>query len=339
MTEKITVLSFVNFSETHLDKLRAVSPRLDIQQQTGAAFGDLPSDLCQRANVLYGWGRHLDEAHRFPNLNWIQAHSAGTDRLLGSPVWTSEVIITNLNGVAAVTMAEHALMLLLAFRWKLPRMLHFQRRAEWPHNRWEKFTGPELRGSTLGIVGYGAVGRELARQAQGLGVRVLAVNSSGERSHYTGYSLPGTGDAAARIPEEIYATDRLPEMLPRCDYVVLLTPLTPETRGLFGLKTFAAMKSSAVFINLARGALVDEAALVEALRQKFIAGAGLDVFDPEPLPADSPLWGLDNVIISPHVSANTPAYNDRASDLFAENLRRYLSDRPLINLVEREKGY
>ncbi len=339
MTDKITVLSFVNFSEAHLDKLRAISPRLDIRQQTGVVFDDLPPDLQNRAQILYGWGRHFDEAHRFPRLQWIQAHSAGTDRLLDSPVWAGKAVITNLNGVAAVTMAEHALMLMLSFRWRLPRMLHFQGRAEWPKNRWDEFSAPDLRDSTLGIVGYGAVGRELARQAHGLGMRVLAVNSSGERTHYAGYSLPGTGDAAARIPEEIYPVTRLREMLTRCDYVVLLTPLTPATRGMFGLKTFAAMKESAIFINLARGALVDEGALVEALRQKFIAGAGLDVFDPEPLPADSPLWALNNVIISPHVSANTPNYDDRASDLFAENLRRYLSGRPLINLVEREKGY
>lgn len=337
--EPITVLSFQRFTDAQLDKLRAVSPRLDVQQRTNAAVDDLPAALRHRAEILYGWGKPLYEAHHFPRLKWIQTHSAGIDDLLDKPVWSSDVILTTANGVHPVPMVEHALAMMLTFRWNLRRMFAFQEKGEWPKDRWDKFARPELRGSTLGIIGYGAIGRELARQAHTLGMRLLAVNRSGQRHLYRGFSIPNTGDPDAALPEQIYPTTALLKMLPECDYVVVLAPLTPETRHLFDAEAFAAMKTSAFFFNLARGGLVDEEALVAALRQGQIAGAGLDVFEEEPLPPASPLWRIDNVIISPHVSGFTLQYDDRASDLFAENLRRYLNGEPLLNLVDKERGY
>lgn len=337
--EKITLLSLVAFTETQLDKLRAVSPRLEVQQMTGASFEEAPEALRQRVEILYDSNHILTKAHHLPRLKWVQTHSAGVDFLLDQPIWQSQVLLTSLNGVHAVPMAEHALALMLALRWRLPTMGHLQRRREWPKDRWGAFSRPELRGSTVGIVGYGAIGRELARQAQALGMRVLAVNRSGQRQPQRGFSQPGIGDPEAAIPERIYGTARLKAMLPECDYVVGLIPLTPDTRHLFGAEAFACMKPSAFFFNLGRGAVVDEAALVEALRQGQIAGAGLDVFETEPLPLESPLWQMEEVIISPHVAGFSPCYDDRASDLFAENLRRYLAGEPLLNLVDRERGY
>lgn len=337
--EQITLLSLVRFTGDQLDKLRAVSPRLDVQQKTDASFDDLPVDLGDRVEILYGWGKPLDDAHRYPRLKWIQAHSAGIDYLLDKPIWQSQVILTTLNGVHSVPITEHTLAMMLAFRWKLRQMFDCQARSEWPKGRWEKFVTPELRGSTLGIVGYGAIGRELARQTRAMGMRVLAVNRSGQRRRYEGFSEPGIGDPEATIPEQIYPTGRLFEMLPHCDYVVILAPLTPETHHLFGARAFACMKATAFLFNLARGGLVDEAALVEALGRGQIAGAGLDVFEKEPLPSDSPLWRMENVIISPHVSGFTPKYDDRATDLFAENLGRYLAGELLLNQVDRERGY
>lgn len=339
--EPITVLCLLRFTEAQLNKLRAVSPRLIVEQRTDAALSDLPAELRQRVEILYGFNETFQQAHHFPRIKWLQAHTAGVDYLRDRPVWQSEVLITTLNGVHATPMAEHALAMMLAFRWRLPLMGQLQRRMEWPHGRWTLFARPELRGSTLGIVGYGAVGRELARLAQEFGLRVLAVNRSGRRQPYRGFSQPGIGDPAAAIPAEIYPTGRLGEMLPQCDYVVSVMPLTPETHHLFNAAAFARMKQSAYFFNLGRGAIVDEPALVNALQQAQIAGAGLDVFEEEPLPPQSLLWQVDveRLIISPHVSGFTPAYDERATDLFAENLRRYLAGEPLLNLVERERGY
>lgn len=334
-----TILSLVEFTEAQLNKLRAVSPAIEVQQITDAAVDDVPESLRERVEILYGVGEPLFEAHRYPQLKWIQAHSAGINMLLDKPIWQSPVLLTTANGVHPTPMAEYALALMLAFRWNVPVMFKLSARQNWPSDRWQMFSGPELRGSTLGIVGYGAVGRELARLAHALGMRVLAVNRSGRRTPYRGYSQAGLGDPAASLPERIYATAQLAEMLPQCDHVVVLAPYTEETHHLFRAETLAHLKPTAFFYNLARGGLVDEAALVEALRQGQIAGAGLDVFEQEPLPPDSPLWHLDNVIMSPHISGFTPHYDDRASDLFAENLRRYLNGDPLLNLVERERGY
>ncbi len=340
MAHQVTLLSLVGFTEPQLNKLRAVSPRLDVQQITDASFDNLPPELRNRIEIIYGWGRHFDGIHHLPALKWVQTHSAGINYLLDTPLWQSQTQLTTANGIHPVPMAEHALAMMLAFRWNLPVMFRLQGQSTWPKGRWDLFARPELRGSVLGIVGYGAIGRELARQAQALGVRVMALNRSGQRSPYQGaLAQPGIGDPEALIPEKIYPTSGLLEMLPHCDYVVVLVPFTPETHHLFKAEAFATMKPSAFFFNLARGGLVDEAALIEALRQAQIAGAGLDVFEEEPLPATSPLWEIDNVIISPHVSGFTPHYDERATDLFAENLRRYLAGEPLLNLVEREKGY
>jgi phosphoglycerate dehydrogenase-like enzyme len=333
-------VSLVQFTEAQLDKLRAVSPQLDIHQYPHTPPADLPPDLQPQVDILYGWGKPAGHIETLPRLKWLQAHSAGVDYLADTPLWQNdEIIVTSLNGIHAVPMAEHALAMMLAFRWKLPAMLAYQRQGTWVENRWEAFAGPELRGQTIGIVGYGAVGREVARQAGALGMRVLAVNSTGQRQPARGYSEPGVGDPEAALPERIYPSRRLLEMLPLCDYVVVLAPLTPQTHYLIGAGALVAMKTSAILINLARGPLVDETALIESLREGEIAGAALDVFEQEPLPVDSPLWRMPNVIVSPHVSGFTYLYDERASRLFAENLDRYIRHQPLLNLVDKERGY
>ncbi len=337
--EKITLLSTVGFTEAQLDKLRAVSSRVEVIQHQDKSCDDLPPGLAEKVRILYGWSGPVREAHRFPRLEWLQTHSAGVDFLLGRPVWQSQVLITTLSGVHAVPIAEYLLAMILAFRWRLPAMRHYQARSEWVRGRWSVFAGPELRGSTLGVIGYGSIGRELARLGHAMGMRVLAANRSGRRLSQRGYRLPGTGDPQATIPEKIYPTGQFLEMLPQCDYVAVLAPLTAETRHMIGAEALARMKAGAFLFNAGRGALIDEAALIDALRNGSIAGAGLDVFETEPLPPDSPLWQMENVIISPHVSGFTLQYDERASDLFAENLRRYLDGEALLNLVDREKGY
>lgn len=336
---QLTLFSSINFTEAQLDKLRTVSDTIEVHQLPDTPVADIPEDLRNRINILYGWGKSVVEAHLCPNLDWLQTHSAGVDALLNTPVWQSPVKISTMNGIHGIPMAEFALTMMLAFRWKLPTIRRFQHQAEWVTERWETFAGPELRGLTLGIIGYGAIARELARQVTGLGVRVLAVNRSGQRQPDRGFREPGTGDPEAGLPETIYPTAELLTMLPQCDYVVVLAPSTAESYHLINAAALAAMKPTAVLINLARGALVDEAALVNALQQQHIAGAALDVFETEPLPADSPLWQFENVIVSPHVSGFTPHYDERASELFAENLRRYLNGEPLLNRVERARGY
>ncbi len=322
---KTTVVSLGQFTEAQLDSLKAVSPQLEILQYPHANPADIPPEVQPQVEILYGWGPAVGHTEALPGLKWLQAHSAGIDFLVDTPIWQrDDIAITTLNGIHAVPMAEHAMAMILAFRWKLPLMLACQRQAVWPENRWQTFAGPELRGQTIGIVGYGAVAREVARQAKALGMRVLAVNRTGQRQPARGYLEPGLGDPEAAIPERIYPTRRMLQMLPLGDYVVVLAPLTPHTRHLIGAGALVAMKDSAVLINLARGPLVDEAALIESLREEEIAGAALDVFEQEPLPDDSPVAHAQRHYLAARGRVHF-LYDERASRLFAENLQRYLN--------------
>jgi phosphoglycerate dehydrogenase-like enzyme len=221
-------------------------------------------------------------------------------------------------------------------------MVEWQARGTWPpdEQRWPLFVPTEIRGATLGIIGYGSIGRELARIAKtAFGMSVVACKRDPSLRRDTGYCPPGTGDPEGLLPEAWLSPHELPALLARSDVVVMCAPATPETAAMIGAAGLAAMKPTAYFINVGRGATVDEAALAQALAERRIAGAAVDVFAQEPPPPGHPLFGLDGVIVSPHVSGFIPSYDDRCADLFADNLRRYLAGAPLLNLVDRAKGY
>jgi phosphoglycerate dehydrogenase-like enzyme len=231
---------------------------------------------------------------------------------------------------------------LLALAHRVPRMVEWRARGGWPDDleRWPLFVPVEVRGATLGIIGYGSIGRELARITRtAFGMTVLACKRDPRRREDAGYALPGTGDPAGAFPEAWYPPEKVDELLARSDVVVMCAPLTPATRQMIGARELAAIKPGAFFVNVGRGATVDEAALAQALRAGRLAGAAVDVFAEEPPPRGHPLYALDNVIVSPHVSGFLPSYDDKCADLFAENLRRFLAGRPLLNLVERALGY
>jgi phosphoglycerate dehydrogenase-like enzyme len=232
--------------------------------------------------------------------------------------------------------------MLLALAHRVPRMVEWQGRGGWPpdERRWPLFVPTEVRGATLGIIGYGSIGRELARIARmAFGMAVLACKRDPTRRADDGYCLPGTGDPEGRIPDEWLPPAGLPDLLARSDVVVMCAPLTRETRGLIGARELRAMKPTAYFINVGRGDTVDEAALAAALAGGRLAGAAVDVFSQEPPPAGHPLYALDNVMLSPHVSGFLPSYDEKCVELFAENLRRYLAGAALLNLVDRARGY
>ncbi|MCB0164085.1 MAG: hypothetical protein KDI79_07665, partial [Anaerolineae bacterium] len=221
-----TIFSSINFTEAQLDKLRAVSDTVEVHQLPDTSVAEIPEALRNRINILYGWGKMVVDAHLCPNLDWLQTHSAGVDALLSTPVWQSQVKISTMNGIHAIPMAEFALTMILAFRWKLPTIRRLQQQVEWETERWQTFAGPELRGQTLGLIGYGAIARELARQVTALGMRVVAMNRSGQRQPDRGFREPGTGDPQAVLPETLYPTSELLTMLSQCDYVVVLAPST-----------------------------------------------------------------------------------------------------------------
>ncbi len=344
--ETIEVLSTLRFSDELLDQMRAVSPRLHIHQQTCHNASEVATALTDHpeTEILYSFHLPQNALELAPRLRWLQLHSAGINHILDHPIMKREladardVAVTTVSGIHATPIAEYVFASILAHRWRVPMWTQCQREARWPSGRWNLYARPELRDSTLGIVGYGSIGREVGRLGKAFGMKVLALRRSPGQAK-EGYASEHTGDREGTIPDRFFAPDELREMLPECDYVVVALPLTPETEHLIGEAELEAMKPSAYLVNIARGAIVDEAALVQALRQGHIAGAGLDVFEREPLPDESPLWSMDSVLISPHVAGFTPRYDERATALFVENLGRYLSGEPLLNLVDKTRGY
>ncbi len=336
--EKIRVLVTVNLPAMMIQKLAEISPRLEVIQHEARTPEEVRPHL-QGVEVLYTW-RAIPRPEEAPDLRWVQLHSAGADDIISTPLYQqTEVRFTTVSGIHAVTMAEYVLAQMLAFAHHLPHMLEDKAARSWPQNRWERYLPHELRESTLGIVGYGSIGREVARLGAAFGMQVLAVKRSIRELADSSYILPGVGDPEGDIPDRFYPPEALHSFLGACDYVVLTVPLTPATHHLIDGPALAAMKKTAVLINVARGPVVDEQALVEALVAGQIRGAALDVFEVEPLPEDSPLWQAPNLIISPHISGFSSRYNERAADVFATNLARYVAGDPLLNQVDRERGY
>jgi len=332
----LNVLVTMRFDQAQLDRLRAVSPDISVSQ------ADPDTADYAKTHVLYA-GAPPRDLSRAPALRWVQLHMAGVNALADHPLYTQTALpLTTTSGVHAATIAEYAVTMLLALAHRVPRMVEWQGRGGWPPDaqRWPLFVPSEVRGATLGIIGYGSIGRELARIAKSaFGMTVLAGKRDPSRRADDGYCLPGTGDPEGRLPDEWLGMGQLDALLARSDVVVLCAPLTADTRGLIGEAALRRMKRSAYFVNVGRGASVDEAALAHALRERWIAGAALDVFAQEPPPAGHPFYGLDNVILSPHVSGFLPSYDEKCSVLFALNLRRYLAGEPMLNLVDRTRGY
>jgi phosphoglycerate dehydrogenase-like enzyme len=261
---------------------------------------------------------------RMPNLRWYQQWGAGADWLLRSPETASrDWQVTNVSGIHAIQISEHILAFLLAFARGLNRAIRWQEKHEWKVPEMSEIF--ELEGKALLLVGVGAIGERTARIAAALGMRVTGVRRDPAQP--------------AEWVNVMAGPERLAELLPLADFVVITAPLTPETRGMFGVSELRAMKPSAYLINIGRGGTVQTEALVQALREGWIAGAGLDVVDPEPLPADSPLWDLPNVILTGHYSGRTPHYMERALLIFWDNLQRYKEGRPLRNVVDKQLGY
>jgi phosphoglycerate dehydrogenase-like enzyme len=324
------------FPDPLIERLRGVSPALTVTRAE-ARNADYSA-----ADVVYAGmpSRTLGQA---PRLKWVQVHMAGVDALADHPLYTqSTVALTTTSGVHAATIAEYVITVMLALAHRVPRMVEWKGRGGWPadEQRWPLFVPSEIRGATLGVIGYGSIGRELARVARtAFAMTVLACKRDPARRRDEGWALPGTGDPEGVFPEAWLSPAQLPELLARSDVVVICAPLTAETRGLIGARELGLMKPTAYLINVGRGASLDERALAQALADKRLAGAAVDVFAQEPPATGHPLYAADNVIVSPHVSGFLPSYDERCTELFAENLRRFLAGAPLLNQVDRARGY
>ena len=305
-----------------VDELAAELPELEVvrasnQDELMAAlpecevfFGRVTDQICEAA----------------PKLRWVQAPSAGVEHVPGvRALRERDIVVTNSRGAHGPSIGEHTFALLLALTRQLPLCFERQRERSWKREDIYFGGAREIRGMTMGLLGYGAIGRGVAQRAKGFELDLLAV------------------DAQAHDPrphlDEVWPPSRLPELLARSDVVVVSTPLTTETRHLLDAEAIGRMKPDAYLIVVSRGGIVDEAALVEAMQRGHLAGAALDVTEQEPLPPDSPLWDLPNIILTPHTAGASIGKERRVVEIFVDNLRRYRRGEQLVNLVDRERGY
>ena len=307
-----------------VERARHALPGVALESPVDA---DAMERMLPEAEVVLGWAITPKNFGHAKKLRWIHATAAGVRPLMFPELIASDVLVSNSRGLHAVAMAEHALGMILEFARKLHLCRDAQLQSDWAQLKlWsEPDSFRKLAGSTLGIVGLGAVGGALASRARALGMKVIAV-----RRRPTNDTL---------IADEQLPPERLGEMLERAEWVVLAAPQTGRTENLIGAPELERMRKDAVLMNLGRGALVDEPALIAALERGRIAGALLDVTVEEPLPADSPLWTMPNVIVSPHISGLSSDMWDRAMDMFVEHVHAYQAGRPLPNLVNKHEGY
>lgn len=266
-----------------------------------------------------------------PKLRWLQYPGAGVDGLRASGLLErdSRVVVTTATGIHAVTISEYAFGSMLMFNWNWSQMVRLQDSHVWAKSAgWYSLGGRELAGQSLGVVGMGSIGRRIAQMGRAFGMRVLGMRRSFHGEQISDPDL-----------DQSYPPERLRELLSQSDYVVLAVPLTAETERFIGEAELRAMKPNAYLVNIARGRVIDEQALIRALREGWIAGAGLDVAEIEPLPSNSPLYSLPNVILTPHIAGVSVHYEKRLAEVFAENLRRYRMGEPLINRFDPARGY
>ncbi len=335
----IEVLVTVPFSASAIAMLEAVSPRLKFTSLSVRKPEEIAEEIWNQTEILYT-DTLLPQLEMVPRLRWIQMNYAGVDFALEQPVVRQpEIMVTTLSGAAAPQMAEYVVMMLLSLGHRMTDLIANREKMEWPRDRWDRFAPRELRGSTVGLVGYGSIARETARLLQPFGVTVLAAKRDAMHPQDDGYTIEGLGDPAGDYFHRLYPIQALGSMLKACDFVVVSLPLTPETRGLFNAEMLKNLKPGACLIDIGRGGIIDQAALLTVLQEKRIAAAALDVFTEEPLPTNSPFWRLPNVIVTPHVAGISTQYKERAAQLFAINLQHYLNDEPLLNRFDPQKNY
>ncbi|MFJ5758653.1 D-2-hydroxyacid dehydrogenase [Neobacillus sp. NPDC093182] len=285
---------------------------------------DIWQEHLHDAEIIAGWKKGIEKECLAPQskLKWLQTWSAGVDSLPLESLESKNIIVTSANGVHAYPISESIFALMLGLTRKIHTYVKNQQEKKWHHSGIKL----EMHGKTIGIIGIGAIGKETAKIAKAFGMKVLGVRHSGKQQENV---------------DEMYTTEQLDMVLPSCDYVVVTLPLTKDTKHLFDSKKFNLMKPSAFFINIGRGEIVVEDDLITALQNVAIAGAGLDVFEQEPLSVDSPLWEMENVIITPHTAGSTEHYNQRViENILIPNLRNYISGTlPSVNPVDFSKGY
>jgi phosphoglycerate dehydrogenase-like enzyme len=280
------------------------------------------------ADIAIAWSLRPEQFRLAKKLRWIHSTAAAVHQLMFPELVESDIIVTNAREVHGPVVAEHVMALIFALAKRIPQAVRLQQKQSWGQQKiWESHPRPrEVAGATLGLIGLGSIGRAIARHAAALDMTVIAAREHPEKEIPAGV-------------QRVFASSQIDDMLALSDYVVLCAPVTPSTEGLMNAARIARMKPDAYLINVGRGPLIDETALIDALRSHQIGGAALDVFVQEPLPAESPLWNLDNLLITPHTASLTDKLWERQYALYTENLRRFVAGQPLLGLVDKRTGY
>ena len=318
-----TILVIANPAARHLRLLE------QLPAETRLAVGESPeafANLAAEANIILNGGHHAETLERVfamaPNVQWVHSLSAGVDKLLFPALKTSPVPLTNSRGVYSRSLAEWGVLAMLFFAKDVRRLLRQQAAAQW-----EQFDCLELRGQTLGVIGYGSIGQETAVRAKAFGMKIHALRRRPDLS------------ASDPVVDKSYGPDQLLDLMAASDYVLMSLPLTRGTTALVGERELRAMKKTGVLINLGRGSSLVEAGLARALQEGWIHGAALDVFETEPLAASSPLWGLQNLLLSPHSADHTDTWQDESMQFFVDNFGRWDRGEALENIVDKSAGY
>jgi phosphoglycerate dehydrogenase-like enzyme len=312
------------------ERLRRDFPALEVVHLPG--YEGLDRELPD-TEILIGWSLKPEQFLAAKKLRWIHSPAAAVHQLMIPEVVASDVQVTNATSVHGPVVAEHAIALVLALAKRLDVAARYQQQHVWAQTQmWQERPRPrEVAGATLGLIGFGAIGREVARLALALGMRLLVAREHPEKS---------PDHPIARSPDvKVFGPGDTDRVLAESDFVVLCAPVTPRTRGLINPPRLARMKPEACLVNVARGALIDDAALMDALRARRLGAVALDVFPEEPLPPASPYWEMENVLITPHTAALTDKLWERHYALISENLRRFRAGQPLLGLVNKHKGY
>ena len=309
-----------NLSEEDLDTVRGIAPHVGF---VVTASAEETQREIEDADAIFEHGVSPEMIRRAKKLRWIQRGGVGVEGLMFPELVNSDIVLANARGTTGINIAEHVMALILAFSRTINILVKRQMDKVWESRA--NLPVLEIAGETLGILGLGSIGLQVAKRAYAFDMRLLAVDATQtEKPDYV---------------ESLWRLDRLHEMLEQADFVSICCPLTPETEGMMSSAEFRVMKPTAFLINIARGKIVHQPALIEALRAGELAGAGLDVTNPEPLPKESPLWEMDNVIITPHHAGQSPKAPRRVFELFCENLKRFVAGEPLINVVDKTRGY
>jgi phosphoglycerate dehydrogenase-like enzyme len=317
----LSIVCSVELPERYANMLTTAHPDVTLAIVPRAELADRIAD----ADILIGWGATADLLSKASRLKWIQTPTAGVDAVDRAALKARNILLTNSSGVHAINIPEHILSYMLAFSRQLHRAFEQQQEHHWDGDAIRPYTF-ELSEQTLLIAGLGQIGEGLAVRARALGMRVIGMRRR-------------LGIERQSAVDELIGLDDLQSRIGEADHVAITLPLTVDTTGLFSAEVIAAMKPGSYLYNIGRGPIIDQDAMIAALHSGHLAGAGLDVTTPEPLPADSPLWSAPNVIITPHTSGWSPRNLDRAVPLWIENIRRFKAGEPLHNLVDLDAGY